>query len=204
MIEYPSISAEIRKGVPIVAFNKLDGNNIRAEWTLKKGLHKFGTRARLLGPDELPLAKAIGMIPDKYDDLHRRLKKERVQRAVCFFEFWGPQSAFGIQQPDDEHQVTLIDIALEKRGILPPREFLKLTRGLDTAAVLYEGNCNSGFIDSVQQGTLEGLGTEGVVCKGPFDRKTQMPVMFKVKRHDWYQRLHEHCRGNEQLFNQLA
>jgi hypothetical protein len=204
MIEYPSISAEIRRGISIVAFNKLDGNNLRAEWTLKKGLHKFGTKTRLLGPDELPLSKAIVMIPDKYADLHKRLKKERVQRAVCFFEFWGPQSWFGTQQLDDDHQVTLIDIALEKRGILPPREFLKLTRGLDTPAVLYEGNCNSEFVNSVNQGTLEGLGSEGVVCKGPFDRKSGMPIMFKVKRHDWYERLRAHCQGDERLFKQLA
>lgn len=205
MIEYPSISADIRKGIPIVAFDKLDGNNLRAEWTLKKGLHKFGTKTRLLGPDEPPLSKAIVMIPDKYnDELSKRLKKERVQRAVCFFEFWGPQSYFGIQRPDDDHQVTLIDIAVDKRGILPPREFMKLTRGLDTPAVLYEGNCNSEFIASVNQGSLAGLGREGVVCKGPFDRKTKMPIMFKVKRHDWYERLREHCKDNDTLFKQLA
>jgi hypothetical protein len=30
-------------GRPFVAFDKLDGSNIRAEWDRKKGWHRFGT-----------------------------------------------------------------------------------------------------------------------------------------------------------------
>jgi hypothetical protein len=204
MIEYPSITADIRRGVRIVAFDKLDGQNVRAEWTQKHGLHKFATKTRLLCPDEGVVRKAAIIIPEKYDALNKALRKTRVSKAVCFFEFYGPNSVFGMHQEDDEHTATLIDIALHKRGILPPKEFIKLTRGMEIPAVLYEGNCNEEFIRSVNDGTLEGLGSEGVVCKGPFDRKLQRPVMWKIKRHDWYERLRRHCQGNDELFRRLA
>jgi hypothetical protein len=204
MIEYPSIPAEIQRGVRIVAFDKLDGQNVRAEWTQKKGLHKFATKTRLLCPEEGVISKAEAIILDKYDELNDALRSTRQQKATCFFEFWGPKSQFGMHQDDDEHTVTLIDIALHKQGILPPKEFLKLTRDMDIPDVLYEGNCNDPFIKSVNDGTLEGLGSEGVVCKGPFDRKLQRPVMWKVKRYDWYERLREHCQGNDDMFKTLA
>ena len=34
MKTYPSITKDIRDDIHIYAFDKLDGNNIRAEWTL--------------------------------------------------------------------------------------------------------------------------------------------------------------------------
>jgi hypothetical protein len=43
MKTYPSISRDI-VGQPIYAFDKLDGSNIRAEWSKKNGFHKFGSR----------------------------------------------------------------------------------------------------------------------------------------------------------------
>lgn len=204
MIEYPSIPAEIQRGVRIVAFNKIDGQNVRAEWTQKKGLHKFATKTRLLCPEEGVVSKAANLILEKYDELNDVLRSTRQQKATCFFEFWGPKSQFGMHQDDDDHTVTLIDVALHKQGILPPKDFLKLVGDLDVPDVLYEGNCNDPFIKSVNDGTLEGIGPEGVVCKGPFDRKLQRPVMWKVKRHDWYQRLREHCHGNDDLFRKLS
>lgn len=56
MKEYPSIPAaadllarpDAYLGQPFVAFDKLDGSNIRAEWDRKKGWLRFGSRRRLL------------------------------------------------------------------------------------------------------------------------------------------------------------
>lgn len=203
MKQYPSISAEIQN-IPCYAFDKLDGSNIRAEWDPKKGFHKFGTRHRLLGEDEPVIGKAISLIKNKYEDMHAVLKHSRTQRAICFFEFWGPNSAFGQHDPNDEQTVTLIDVSLFNKGYLSPKEFMDMFENIDHASLLYHGNINSIFVESVKNGSLEGMGPEGVVCKGPFDRKTGMTLMFKVKREEWYERLREYCKGNLELFEQLS
>ena len=74
---------------PVIAFNKLDGSNIRAEYSKKKGFHKFGTRRRLLDPDEKPFGKAIPLIMRLEDQVSDILKKQRIDRATLFFEFYG-------------------------------------------------------------------------------------------------------------------
>lgn len=203
MKQYPSIPAEIQN-IPAYAFDKLDGSNIRAEWNQKNGFHKFGTRHRLLGEDEPVIGSAIAMIKNKYESMHDILKHSRTQRAICFFEFWGPNSAFGQHDPNEEHTVTLIDVSLFKKGILPPKEFLDMFGNIDHASLLYHGNINSTFVGDVKDGSLDSMGPEGVVCKGPFDRKTGMVTMFKVKRDSWYDRLRDYCKGNLELFAELS
>ena len=202
---YPSIPAQINAGLNVIAFNKLDGSNIRAEWSPKKGFYKYGTRKRLLGADDKPLGEAIGLIESKYADaLHDILKQSRTQRAICFFEFWGEGSAFGHHRPDVPHDVTLIDVALFKQGVIAPNDFLKTFGSVDHAEVLYRGPTDYDFVQSVRDGTLEGMGPEGVVCKAGFDRKLGHPIMFKVKRQDWYERLREHCGQDEKMFQELS
>lgn len=202
MKQYPSIPSEVQN-VPCYAFNKLDGSNIRAEWNPKKGFHKFGTRHRLLGADEPILGRSIDLIQSKYEDMQPILKHSRTERAICFFEFWGPNSAFGQHNADEQQTVTLIDVSLFKKGYLPPKEFLDMFGSVDHAEMLYHGNINSEFVEMVRNGSLPGMGPEGVVCKGPFDRKLGMPLMFKLKRSDWYDRLREYCKGNLELFEEL-
>ena len=43
MKQYPTIPKTIQS-IDIIAFDKLDGSNIRAEWNPKKGFYKFGSR----------------------------------------------------------------------------------------------------------------------------------------------------------------
>ena len=70
MKEYPSILSATDLlarsgdylGRPFVAFDKLDGSNIRAEWDRKKGWHRFGSRRRLLDPSLPLLGQAIRLI----------------------------------------------------------------------------------------------------------------------------------------------
>lgn len=205
MKTYPSIPAQINAGLNVIAFNKIDGSNIRAEWNPKRGFYKFGTRKRLLGSDERPLGEAIGLIENKYvDDLHRILKKSRTQRAVCFFEFWGESSAFGYHKQHEQHTITLIDVAFFKQGVISPKDFLNMFGSVDHAEALYRGPADYEFVESIRNGTLEGLGSEGVVCKAGFDRALGHPIMFKVKRNDWYERLRKHCGQDDKLFQELS
>ena len=80
MKTYPSIPRKIQN-VPVYAFDKLDGSNIRAEWSKKKGFYKYGTRKRLLGSDEKPLGRAIELVNDVYGArLNRRFTDKHYLR----------------------------------------------------------------------------------------------------------------------------
>src|SRR5260370_32255438 len=103
MKEYPSIpaaghllarSAEDYLGRPFVAFDKLDGSNIRAEWDHKRGWHLFGSRRRLLDESQPLLGRAIGLIRDTCaEPLARVLVDDPafrgVRQATAYFEFLG-------------------------------------------------------------------------------------------------------------------
>lgn len=126
MKQYPSIPHKIRN-ISAYVFDKLDGSNVRAEWQSKKGFWKFGSRTRLLGTDQPWINKADDLIKQKYgDDLGRVFKDQRYERAIAFFEFWGPKSFIGHHEEQDEHTVTLIDVNPYKKGITPPDDFIKL------------------------------------------------------------------------------
>ncbi|KKN67684.1 hypothetical protein LCGC14_0459430 [marine sediment metagenome] len=188
MKTYPIISGDIVTSQPIYAFDKLDGSNIRAEWSAKKGFYKFGTRKRLLDRNEPILGPAVDLVLEKYaDDLAKVFKKQRQRKAICFFEFHGPNSFAGYHDKDDEHIVTLFDANFQK-GILEPKEFLKLFGHLDTPAMLFHGKVGPAFIKEVNAGELEGMTYEGVVCKGK-NISPGLPLMFKIKNHSWYAKL---------------
>jgi hypothetical protein len=203
MKSYPSISKEIRNDIPIFAFAKLDGSNIRAEWNPKKGFYKFGTRTQLID-ESSPFGKAIKLIKDKYqDDLHPLFNCEKYESAICFFEYWGPNSFAGQHLDSDNQTVTLFDINPYKCGLLEPSEFIEKFGHLDIAKVLYEGYATSELFNQVKQSTLPDMPFEGVVCKGANDKKTKMPIMFKIKSKAWLDKLWDQCQGNENLFNRL-
>ena len=117
MKEYPSI-ANVVQNIPVYAFDKIDGSNIRAEWSRKKEFYKFGSRHRLLGDDDPLLGEAIEIINNKYhDDLSRIFVNQRHERCIVFFEFYGANSFAG-NHCDEPHDVKLIDVNPYKKGIL--------------------------------------------------------------------------------------
>lgn len=203
METYPSIST-IVNSEPVYAFDKLDGSNIRAEWGRKSGFYKFGTRTRLLHPNEKPLGEAIPLIMNNYaDDLDRIFQKQKLERATAFFEFDG-RSSFAGFHAEEEHRVTLFDLHVYRRGILPPKEFLKLFEDkIKIAPVLFHGKADRDFIESVRQSTLEGMTFEGVVCKGELDNRRR-PILFKVKSHAWLDKLKGKYGSNPALLQQLT
>lgn len=191
-------------GLHVHVFDKIDGSNIRAEWTRKAGFDKFGSRTRLLGADEEPLGRAIALIMEGYAEwLGAVFKKQRWIKVTCFFEFAGPSGAFGQHDLSEKQTVTLIDVLVHKQGILEPKQFIKLFKDLGIPSVLHQGPIDEALVTSVRDGTLPGMGQEGVVCKGPLDRAKGGPVMFKIKRESWYDRLHRYCAGDEQLFARM-
>src|SRR3954471_11767892 len=109
MKEYPSIpaaghllaqSAEDYLGRPFVAFDKLDGSNIRAEWDHKRGWHNFGSRRRPLDASQPLLGAAIQLILDGYGDGLAKVFTDdpllsHPKEATAYFELFGPHSFAG-------------------------------------------------------------------------------------------------------------
>jgi len=204
MKTYPSITKDIRKDIYIYAFDKLDGSNIRAEWNQKRGFYKFGTRTELIDTTSV-FGRAIDLIKEKYsDDLGKVFNSNKWNDALCFFEYWGPSSFAGFHNFSEKMDVTLIDINPYKQGILTPDKYLDNFGHLDIAKVLYQGNVTTELFDAIKQSTLAGMTFEGCVCKGENDKRTKSPIMFKIKSHAWLNKLKEHCKGNESLFNRLS
>lgn len=178
--------------IPIYGWDKLDGSQIRCEVNRKHGLHKFGSRKVLVGPDHKFLGRAEELARARYgDSLPRILKDERWEEMTAYFEFYGPRSFAGTHHPDDEHEVRLIDVSVYKKGFMLPGDFYRtFTRaGVPTAALLYEGRPNAEFLAAVRNGTLPGMTYEGVVCKGAPTKKGYPPTMFKIKSDAWVERV---------------
>jgi RNA ligase len=199
---YPTISNR-PVDLPIYAFDKLDGSNIRAEWSHKTGFSKFGTRKRLLDPAEPILGEAVTIFRNKYeDDLQRIFKKQGFMRATVFMEFAGEHSFAGFHE-NEPHDLTLFDLHVYKKGLLPPKEFLTLFEGkVETIPVLYTGKATQSFIDSVKNSDLAGMTFEGVVCKGGLDNRRR-PVAFKVKSHAWLDKLKNRFADDEATYLKL-
>ncbi len=199
---YPTIN-KIVLDKPITAYDKLDGSNIRAEWTRKNGFAKFGTRKRLLDSSDEMLGEAVGLFNDKYADvLAKVFHDNHWEKSTVFFEFYGANSFAGYHE-NEPHDVTLFDVHKYKQGFLIPRDFNELFSRVETAPILYVGKPNAEFVESVRNSTLEGMTFEGVVCKGELDNRRR-PITFKVKADAWLEKLKTKCGDDEAMFTKLA
>ena len=197
MKTYPSIPKTVTSE-RIFAFDKLDGSNLRVEWSRKSGFYKWGTRRRLLDPDEDLFGQGVDLFMEKYsEDLEKIATENQYRRCTYFFEFFGPYSFAGNHLEGDDFDVVLFDVSPYKKGIIGPRKFIDTYGHLDIPAILYEGKADQPFIKSVKKSELDGMTFEGVVCKG----KTST---FKVKSQAWLDALKQDCGDDEQLFNKRA
>lgn len=203
MKEYPSIPRQL-VNKSIYAFDKLDGSNVRAEWSKKKGFYKFGKRHGLVDETDPLLGESKKLILNSYsEELTKIFRQQRVEKATCFFEFFGPSSFAGNHDPNEKHKVVLFDICLNNRGFLEPKAFLNLVDSkVETASLLYVGNPNSEFVESVNNGTLSGMTFEGVVCKGTYV-SPGMPLMFKIKNLAWINKLKTKYQNDEKMIERL-
>lgn len=202
MKRYPTISGKIDRGKDVLAFDKLDGSNIRAEWWRKKGFCKFGSRRQLIDSTHW-LGESIDLIRSEWEEaLDKIFRKERYERAVCFFEFYGEHSFAG-RHEDEKHTISLLDISPYKKGIMRPREFVDLFGHLNIPRLLYVGKAGKEFEGLVRTGKLDHMTFEGVVCKAKPNWKAGLPVMFKIKSVAWLDKLKSFCGEDKKLFNSL-
>jgi len=198
MKEYPSVPQSIgtafREMPSAYVFDKLDGSNLRFEWSKKKGWYKFGTRTRLFDQADWQFGRSIPLFAKTLaEPLAKIFAKERWEACVVFAESWGPSSFAGNHHepgtnkpldPDDQMRLDLIDVNPYKQGILGPAEFVKLFSDLPSAKLLGRFNWTRGFVERVWNGEIEGITCEGVVGKTGHG-KTHDLVMAKAKTKVW-------------------
>ncbi|MHA2062859.1 MAG: hypothetical protein ACXABY_00545 [Candidatus Thorarchaeota archaeon] len=172
-------------------FDKLDGSNLRFEWSRKKGFWRQGTRKRLFDESDRNFGDAIEVFhKDRWPlALSDVLMKHRIESAIAFFEYWGDNSFAGNHKTWETQRLTLIDVAVIRKGILPPAEFIKMFGHLGIAKYFGVFNWTRGFVESVRDGgvTLD-LTFEGVVGKVKDGRKI---VMAKAKTQRWIDKVRE-------------
>ena len=201
MKSYPSIPrsrGQSFRAIPnAVIFDKLDGSCVRTEWSgPKKGWTKFGTRTRLLDPND----PVFGVVPVIFhqqweEPLTRIAVDQRWERGVFFFEFWGPNSFAGNHDPSDPKCLTLIDVAPHRVGIIGPRHFLEIFDGnVPIPNLVGVRNWTREFVEEVWRGEVRGVTFEGVVAKAGSGHHL---VMAKAKTMAWVERLKSVFDPNE-------
>ncbi len=188
MEQYPIIPNKNKSKIShFWVFDKLDGSNIRCEWSKKRGFYKFGSRKRLLGTDQGILYKAEGLINLQEKNIREIFNLEKIDRAVCFFEFFGDKSFAGNHINDDQHKVILFDVDVYKKGLISPDKFINMfaESKVKIPTLLYYGIIDQEIENLIHDGKLEGMTFEGVVCKSRRRKKWKDPIMYKIKNKAW-------------------
>jgi hypothetical protein len=184
MKSYPSIPYPGTKGIgkQLHTFAKLDGSNLRFEWTKKRGWHKFGTRRRLFCATTPVYGPSLPLFHKKLGEpLARIAHDKKWPRVIVYCEYFGPNSLGGQHEEGDEMDLVVIDVNPYKQGFLLPVPFLKL---FEEYASDYLGylTWTEELIEQVHRGELEGASFEGVVGKGT---KGKQISRFKAKTKAW-------------------
>ena len=197
MKEYPHIDYWNKGifGTPIIAFDKLDGQNARAEWSKNRGWHKFGTKNTLFDETSKEFGKVIPIFKEKYgeqlSEVFRRNKLYRNTRNfVVFFEYVGPNSFAGRHDPADVMDTVLFDIMpgdYTNNSFIEPKEFVQEFGNLGIPKIIYQGNFNNQLIKDVKEGKYPVK--EGVICKGVQQNKGRRIWMVKIKTNTWLDKL---------------
>lgn len=202
MKQYPTVEKTIMN-LPVWVWDKLDGSNIRVEWTRKNGLAKFGSRHQLIDSSHV-LGEAIELINVHAKTLDAVFRKMRLQKATCFFEFLG-NSSFAGNHFEEEHEVVLLDVFIYKLGCMQSNDFFKTFNGLiPIPSLLHHGYVRTDLENEIRTGILDSMTFEGVVCKGVMKKNMGFPRMFKIKSDAWLEKLKNYCGDDETMFRRLV
>lgn len=186
MKQYPSISRSTGQAFQEFdahVFAKIDGSNLRFEWNKKKGWYKFGTRNRMFDHTDQVFGPAIDIWKNGTGlEVEKIARDQKWESVVAFGEFHGPGSFAGLHIPEEPKEVTLFDVSPYKKGILGPKEFLKLFGHLNIAPYLGQHKWTRGLVESVSNGEFPGMTFEGVVGKSGSDHDL---IMAKAKNQKW-------------------
>ena len=175
MIEYPTIlHASRAPHQPCIAFEKLDGSNIRVKFTRKRGFCQFGSRTQMLEESHPILGGAITYFSNNYAAIFEQIIKDNwpnEREVIIFGEWFGPNSFAGWHEKADIEaglmKLVIFDVMVshKNRKFLTPQDFVKLIKPhIPTPRVMYEGNLNDQLIADVKAGLYDVA--EGLICKG--------------------------------------
>lgn len=189
---YPSISRSTGQSFrefDAYVFDKVDGSNLRFEWSRKRGWYKYGTRSRLFDHTDEVFGEAIQTFNSQLaDPIAAVAKKKGWDNCVAFAEFWGNQSFAGEHLVSDQKILTLFDVAAYKVGLLGPREYLDLFGDLLIAKYLGKYKWTRGFVEQVRLNQIPSMTFEGVVGKMMDGKRL---IMAKAKTQMWLDKVKE-------------
>lgn len=222
MKQYPTIEYYNKGilGTHVFAFDKLDGSNMRFEWSQKlskktsftNGFVKFGTRRQLTNSTDPAWGLGLQIFTEKYseglDKIFRQDKEFRNSKTITVFaEYFGPNSFAGWHDPKDKEnnlmELILFDVDIFQKGLLKPKDFIKKFDHLGIPEIVYEGNYNQTLIDDVRN-NVYGL-DEGVVVKGTTKTKrkdVENVFMTKIKTIEWLKKV-KGIHGEDKLLEEL-
>ena len=181
-------------GIPVYAFDKPDGSNIRMEWSPKRGFYKFGTRKEMIDSKHPYFGFAVDLFLNKYGDGLEQVFKGKdyrnSQNFVVFSELTGTKSAFGWHDyGNDVFDLTMFDVNQFKKGLLPPKQFVNDFGHLGIPRIVYQGNLNMDLVNAVKNNEYDL--SEGVICKGVIKGKKDRENLYycKIKTNEWFDRL---------------
>jgi hypothetical protein len=198
MKAYPSILRQPKGKGParsMYIFDKIDGSNLRFEWTRSDGWYRWGSRHRLLDERHPVFGSGLALFHDTMAGAIERVARAQGWPAlVAFAEFAGPESLGGQHAPDDVKALTLFDVAPYRCGLVGPARFLELFAGLPTPRYLGQHTWDDDFVARVRRNELEGVTFEGVVGKAGDGHGL---VMAKAKTAAWVARILERYGAEE-------
>lgn len=188
MKTYPSIprsTGQAFREFEAYVFDKLDGSNLRFEYTRKKGFYKFGTRRRLFDKTDPIFGAAIAsFVETMAEPLTKIARDQRWEKMTVFAEFWGERSLGGQHHPDDEKTLTLFDVDVYRKGFLGPKAFLEHFEGIvETPYFFGVHEWTRDFVEQIRRGDFhENMSLEGVVGKAGSGHNI---VRAKAKTQAW-------------------
>ena len=186
MKSYPSIVRVDQAGWDrdLYTFDKLDGSNLRFEWSRKTGWFKFGTRKRLIDKNDPMFGPAIPLFMETLaEPIAEIARNEKWINVVAFAEFWGKKSLAGRHNPNDPKTLTLFDVSIYRHGMLGPKEFLNHFKYLPIPNFLGVQKWDRAFVERVRNSDFDKITFEGVVGKsGDYDDLT----LVKCKTNNWF------------------
>jgi len=167
--QYPEIQSSVgqkfREIPGAYVFDKIDGSNLRFEWSRKSGWYKYGTRNRLFDKSDQDFGESIKIFENSLaEPLERISRDHKWDNITVYCEYWGINSFAGVHVPE-KHHLTLFDVNVYKKGFIGPKDFLKIFNIANTQKFLGVYNWTRGFVEKVRNNEIEGITFEGVVGK---------------------------------------
>jgi len=191
-------------GLDCIAFDKLDGSNLRFEWGAKKGWYKFGTRNVMIDRTNEQFGIGIDIFLNKYGeklDNIFRTKYKKVLSFVVFCEFYGYNSFAGQHLESDSKDVVLFDVNQYQKGIIDPFEFVDNFGELGIPKIIYKGDFNEELVSDIKNNKYNL--SEGVIIKGIKKTKKSSEVfMAKIKTKEWLNKVKDKF-GENYLLDEL-